>query len=191
MRPDRRRPTEHGYTLMEVAVVVAPMALIALSLFAAFRFTVLFSQRIGTGVEALQQARLAMSRVSAELREADATPGAIVIFSRDAGDAQDGVGFFSARLERAGRPFDNDDNGAPRWQRAVYYLHDHARGELRRFTGERATLRLPAPTSGGAVLARHIRRLRLAREGDLVTITLMVAKPTGEAVLETAVRPRN
>ena len=186
-----RRPSEQGYTLMELAVASVPLALITLSLFAAFGFTVAFSRRGEAKVDAVQQGRLALHVMANELREASAAPGAIVIWSRDEGAAQDGVGFLTARVDGAGRPFLVDDSGAPRWQQAVYYLHDPARGELRRLTVEPMVLTLPLSWEKARLLARQVRRLRLERRGDLVMITLTVGGRSGEAVLEMAVRPRN
>lgn len=78
-----RRPTEQGYTLMEVVVASVPLALIALLLFAVFGFTVAFSRRVEVKVEAVQQARMALHFIAQELREASAAPGAIVIWSTE------------------------------------------------------------------------------------------------------------
>ena len=187
----RWRPTEQGYTLMEVAVASVPLALIALSLFAVFSFTVAFSRRSEAKVEAVQQARLALHIMATELREASAAPCAIVIWSRDEGAVQEGVGFLTARIDGPGRLFVIDSTGTPRWQHAAYYLHDHARGELRRLTAEPAALASPPSGAEGRLLARQVRRLHVGRQGDLVTITLTVGRPLGEVVLEMAARPRN
>lgn len=196
---------ERGYTLMELVVASMPLALVAFSLFAAFQFTVTFSRRGEAGVEAVQQARQALHVMANELREASAAPGAIVIWSREQGDAFDGLGFLSARVDGPGRAFVTDPHGTPRWHRVVYYVHDHVRGELRRLVAESmalapttlapTSLSLPPSTAGagaaGRTMARQVKRLHPVRHDDLVTITLTVAKPSGEVVLETAVRPRN
>ncbi len=75
MSPSRRHRPEHGYTLIELAVAAVPLALIALSLFAAFAFTVAFARRGEQQVEAVQQARFALQFLAGELREASTTPG--------------------------------------------------------------------------------------------------------------------
>ncbi len=191
MKAQPRPPAERGYTLMEIVVAAVPLALIALSLFTAFGFTVTFSRRGEAGIEAVQQARLALHLMANELREASAAPGAIVTWSRDEGAIQDGIGFLSARADRPGRPFATEALGTPRWHQAVYYLHDHVRGEIRRLTAEPAALAWPPPWAEGRVVARQVKHLRLERRGDVVTITVTVGKPSGEAVLEMAVRPRN
>jgi len=200
MSARRQRLPEQGYTLMELAVAAVPLALIALSIFGAFSFTVAFTRRGEQQVEAMQQARLALQFMAQELREASTFPGAIIIWSRDEGAAQDGLGFLAARVNGPGRPFITDPTGGPRWQQAVYYLHDAARGELRRITRGPSTLASPASwdedsRNEGRVLAKQVTRFRVKRQGDLLTITLTVAvnpgNPPAEATLETAVRPRN
>lgn len=149
-----RRPTEQGYTLMEVVVASVPLALIALLLFAVFGFTVAFSRRVEVKVEAVQQARMALHFIAQELREASAAPGAIVIWSTEEGAAQDGIGFLTARVDGPGRPFVTEPTGTPRWQHAVYYLRDHARGELRRLTAEPTTLAPPPSWEEGRLLMK-------------------------------------
>lgn len=186
-----RRPTgESGFTLMEIVVASVPLAIVAFSLFAAFGFTVSFSRRGEAGIEAVQEARQALHFMAVEVREASGARGAILTWSRQDGAEQDGLGFLSARLEGPGRPFDTDPHGTPRWQHAVYYVHDHARGELRRLVGP-ATLGSPPLPVEGRTMARQVKEARFERRGDVVTITLAVAKPSGVATLETAVRPRN
>lgn len=196
MSARRRRRSEGGYTLAELAVAAVPLAIIALSLFAAFAFTVAFARRGEQQVEAVQQARLALHVIAQELREASVVPGAIIVWSREDGAAQDGVGFLTARADGPGRPFATDPPGVPRWQQAIHYIHDPARGELRRVTTAPAGLAVPPSGDQGRVLARQVRRFRLTRAGDLVSISLTVAAPapgtpSAETVLETAVRPRN
>lgn len=186
-----RELTERGYTLMEIVVAAVPLALIGLSLFSAFSFTVAFSRRGEGNVEAVREARMALHYLAQELREAGATPGAIVVWSREEGDSVDGVGFLTARVDGPGRPFVTDPYGTPRWQQAVYYVHDRARGELRRITDESTTLTVPASRARGRVEARQVRRLRVERQGNLVRIIVTVGRTSGEAVLDMAVRPRN
>ncbi|MGQ0549186.1 MAG: PulJ/GspJ family protein [Armatimonadota bacterium] len=186
----RRLTAEDGYTLIEIVVAAVPLTIVALSLFGAFGFTVNFSRRGEAGIEAVQQARAALHFMTTELREANSAPGAIVTWSRQAGADQDGLGFLSARSEGPGRPFDTDPYGTPRWQHAVYYVHDHARGELRRLTGP-AMLVSPPTDVEGRTVARQVKDVRFERRGDIVAITLTVARPSGVATLEMAVRPRN
>lgn len=175
---------------MEIMVAAVPLAIVALSLFGAFGFTVNFSRRGEVGIEAVQQARQALHFMTVELREASGARGAIQTWSRQEGAEQDGFAFLSARVEGPGRPFETDAHGTPRWQHAVYYVFDHARGELRRFAGP-AIPGSPPPAVPGRTVARHVKEARFERRGDLVSITLMVAKPSGVTTLETAVRPRN
>ena len=200
MSPHRPPLGERGYTLMEMAIAAVPLAIIALSLFAAFAFTIAFTRRGEQQVEAVQQVRFALQFMIGELREASTAPAAIALWSRDEGAEQDGLGFLIARPEAPGRPFITDPAGVPRWQQAVYYLYDAAQGELRRITREPS---LPAslppgedgPHGDGRVLARHITRFDVRRQGDLLTITLTVrtspVNPTADVVLTTAVMPRN
>ena len=75
MGRDRPRRAERGYTLVEVAVAAVPMAVIALSLFAAFGFTVTFARRAETQVEELQRAAVGLSFLARELSEASAALG--------------------------------------------------------------------------------------------------------------------
>ncbi|MGQ0571578.1 MAG: hypothetical protein ACT4P5_18915 [Armatimonadota bacterium] len=185
------RPTEQGYTLMEIVTVSVPFALLALSLFAVFMFTLTFSGRVGGDAEAVRQGRLTLQRMVNELRETSAAPGSIVIWSRDEGAAQDGVGFLAARVNGPGRAFRTDTEGTPLWDHAVHYFHDLARGELWRFTVEANTVSSPPPQTQGRLLAREVRRLRVGRQRNLVTVTLTIGRPSGDAVLEMAVRPRN
>ncbi len=196
MSARRRRRSERGYTLAELAVAAVPLAIIALSLFAAFSFTVAFARRGEQRVEAVRQARLALHVMAQELREASILPGAIIVWSRDDRAPQDGVGFLTARADGPGRPFATEPPGVPRWQHAIHYLYDPIRGELRRVAT--APSALPALPSGdeGRVLARQVRRFSVTRRGDLLTFSLTVAAaapgaPSAETVLETAVRPRN
>jgi type II secretory pathway pseudopilin PulG len=187
----RQGMRERGHTLIELAIALVPLTLIGLILFSVFGFTLTFARRNEAGVERAQQARLAMHLLAQELQEATAAPGGIVLWVRDAGDAYDGVGFLAARSEEAGRPFATTSGGRPRWQEAVYYLHDPASGELRRLTGDPERLgALPAHTRG-RVLASSVRRLRIERRGDLITISMSVAASPTELSMRTAVRPRN
>ncbi len=176
-------------------MAAVPLALIALSLFAAFGFTVAFARRGEQQVEAVQQARFALQFMAGELREASTVPGAIIVWSTDEGALQDGLGFLTARLDAPGRPFVIDPIGSPQWQQAVYYLYDATRGELRRVTTEPSALASPPSGDGDRLLARQVRGFRATRHGDLLTIALTVAtspgNPSREAILETAVRPRN
>ncbi len=196
MSARRRRRSERGYTLAELAVAAVPLAIMALSLFAAFSFTVAFARRGEQRVEVVQQARLALHVMAQELREASILPGAIIVWSRDEGAPQDGVGFLTARADGPGRAFATDPPGVPRWQHAIHYLYDPTRGELRRVAAAPSGLAVPPSGDEGRVLARQVRRFRLKRAGDLLTISLTVAAPapgtpSAEIVLETAVRPRN
>lgn len=186
-----RLATEQGNTLMEIVAASVPLALIGLLLFSAFGFTVAFSRRGGVQVEAIQQARIALHLLARELHESSAAPDAIIIWSRNAGAARDGVGFLTARVDGPRRSFLTDSAGTPHWQQAVYYLHDGASGELRRFTGEPRAPASPQAWAKGRFLAGRVRRLHVERRNDLVIINLTVGVPLREAVLETAVRPRN
>ncbi len=191
MSAQERHRTEQGYTLMEVVAASVPLALIGLLLFAAFSFTVSFSRRREATMEAVQQARTALHLIARDLRETSAAPGAIIIWSREEGAPQDGLGFLTPRVDEPGRPFLTDADGTPRWNHAVYYLHDPILDELRRVTGESTALAPPPRWVKGQILAHQVSRLRAARQRDLVTITLTVRGPTGETTVETAVRPRN
>lgn len=175
---------------MEIVVAAVPLTMVAFSLFAAFGFTVNFSRRGEVGIEAVQQARQALHFMTVELREASGERGAILIWSRQNGAEQYGLGFLTARVEGPGRRFDTDAYGTPRWQHAVYYVYDHDRGEIRRVVGP-PLLELPPLPVEGRTMARQVKEARFERRGDVVTITLTVAKPPGIATLEMAVRPRN
>ncbi len=188
----RLRPApQAGFTLMEIVIAAAPLLLFSLTLFAAFQFTLGFSRRGDEGVEAVQQARLALHLMANELREAGAAPGEIVTWSRADGDAIDGIAFLTARANGPGRAFATDVWGVATWRHAVYYVLDEQRGELRRVVTDPAPLPPPRADAEGRTVARRVKTLRLARDAGLITITLVVRKPSGEAVLETAVRPRN
>jgi type II secretory pathway pseudopilin PulG len=101
----RRSPaSERGSTLLELAVALVPLALISLILFSVFGFTVTFARRGGAQAETAQQARLALQVMTQDLREASVAPGAIVVWSRTEGAAQDGIGFLTARPEGPGPP---------------------------------------------------------------------------------------
>ncbi len=191
MNARRRGSWEQGFTLMEIAAASVPLALIGLLLFSVFGFTVSFSRRGEQQTEAVQQARMALHLMAKELRESSATPGAVVIWSRSRGAARDGVGFLVARGDAPGHPFLTDDNGTPLWQEAVYYLHDEATGELRRLTGEPGVIMSPQSSGRGRIVARQVSRLRVVRQQDLIIISVTVGPSAREAVLETAVRPRN
>ncbi len=186
-----RLPGERGYTLIEIAVAALPFAIIALSLLAAFGFTVMFTLRSEAKIDAVRQAGLALQILAQELREASVAPGAIITWSSDKGDSQDGIGFLAARENRPGRPFVTDPTGAPRWRHAVYYVHDPLREELRRIEDEPATLAPPSEGEAGRVVARQIRHFRVSRQDDLFTVSLTIGKPSLETVLQMAVRPRN
>jgi len=194
MSERRSRRTERGHTLLELAVAAVPLALMGLLLFSVFGFTMAYSRRGEAGVETLQQARVALYVMAAELHEASAAPGAIVVWSRADGVAVDGVGFLTARAEAPGRTFALESSGLPRWQNAVYFLHDPARQELRRIAAE---LTGPSPLGDGAtrsksrLLARRVKQMRVARRGDVITISLTVAGAPGDAILETSITPRN
>ncbi len=191
---------EQGYTLLELAIAAVPLALIALSLFAAFAFTVAFARRGEQQAEVVQQARSALQFLAGELREASTAPAAIAVWSRDEGTAQDGLGFLTARTEIPGRPFVTDPAGVADWQQAVFYLYDAPRGELRRISRVPSALASPPSEEEGSggegrVLARQVTQFRATRQGDLLTITLVVrtapANPAADVLLETAVGPRN
>ncbi len=194
MSARRSRRTERGHTLLELAVAAVPLGLIGLLLFSVFGFTMAYSRRGEAGVETLQQARVALHFMAAELHEASAAPGAIVVWSRADGVAVDGVGFLTARAEAPGRTFAVETSGLPRWQNAVYFLHDPTRQELRRIAAELtgpSPLADEATRSMGRLLARRVKQMRVVRRGDVITISLTVAGSPGDAVLETSITPRN
>lgn len=191
MSADQRWPDQRGYSLIELAVASASFAIVGLLLFSVFVFTSRFAHRSEARVDAFQEARLALQVMASELREASVLPNALVIWSRDEGDANDAVGFLSARMEGSGRPFTTDIDGVPYWQEAVFYLYDSARGELRRLVAEPGALALPPLWEQGRILAREVRRFRVARRQDIITVTLTMGTPSDEIVLEIAVRPRN
>jgi hypothetical protein len=170
------------------------MALIALSLFAAFGFTVTFTRRVETEIDEVQRARAGLIFLARELSEASAGDGGVVLWSRGEDDAHDAVGFLSARTDGPGRGFVIDPGGTPNWQVAVVYLVDHTY-QLQRVTMRSSPLALPASAEGGQIVAKHVRRFRVRRDGDVVAITLVVApdpkNPSATTTLETAVRPRN
>ncbi|MDR7518380.1 MAG: hypothetical protein QN131_00145 [Armatimonadota bacterium] len=191
MSGNRARASERGYTLIELVAASVPVALIGLMVFSVFAFTAAFTRRSERQTETFQEARSALHLLAAELRESSTAPGALMVWSRDEGAPNDGIGFLAARAESPGRPFLTDGNGMPQWQEAVYYAHDRDSGDLRRITGDPATLWRPPHGAQGRLVARHIIRLRVQRREDLVVITVTVAKPPGEPTLEIAVRPRN
>ncbi len=186
-----RLPGERGYTLIEIAVAAVPFAIIALSLLAAFGFTVTFTLRSEAKIDAVRQAGLALQILAQELHEASAAPGAIITWSSDEGAAQNGIGFRAARENGPGGPFVTDPTGVPRWRHTVYYVHDPLREELRRIADESTTLAPPSEGEAGRVVARQVRDFRVSRQDDLVTISLTIGKPSPETVLQMAVRPRN
>ncbi|MGQ0550543.1 MAG: hypothetical protein ACT4PY_12845 [Armatimonadota bacterium] len=134
---------------------------------------------------------LALHLMVNELREGSAAPGAVVIWFRDEGADYDGIGFLSARTDGPERAFATEPFGARRWHRVVYYVHDPAREEVRRLASDTSIGTEPPLVTEGRIVARQVKYMRLVRQRDVVTITLTVEKPLGEAILEMAVRPRN
>jgi len=194
MRPGAPCRAEHGYTLLELAVAIILMAFIALALFAAFGFTVTFARRVESEIDEVQRARAGLVILARELSEAGATDGGVALWSREHGDPHDAVGFLSARTDGPGRGFVVDSLGTPNWQVAVYYLVDTT-NQLTRVTVGSPPLALPTSVDGGQIVATHVRRFRVRRDGDVISITLIVAPdakdPSAITTLETAVRPRN
>jgi hypothetical protein len=167
-----------------------PLAVLGLVLFSTLGFTVAFSRRGEAQAEAVQEARAALQFLAMELRESSAAPNTVAIFAKDDGASRDGVSFPSARVDAPGRAFVASAGGAPDWRGSVYYFHDRDSGELRRFTAEPDILAGPL-WGNGRLMATHIRQFSVEREGDLITLSLTVRTLSGQAVLQTAVRPRN
>ena len=182
---------ERGFTIMELLIGLTMAGLVGSLLFAVWTFTLSFTRRGGTEVEAQQMGRIAMVTLTRELREALADSNAVAVWSTADGGPVDAIGFVSAREGVAGRPFGIDASGNPTWQTAVYYVHDRTGGTLRRLARPwEGTLAFP-PTGEGRVVARGTRLARFTRQGDLVTITLLVAAGRREITLQTSVLPRN
>lgn len=77
------------------------------------------------------------------------------------------------------------------WQGSANYVHDDARQELWRITGDTHLPDVISGVAGGRLMARQVSALQTQRTPGLITVRLTVKLPTGERVLETTVRPRN
>lgn len=184
------RRADWGYSLIEMAVAVGIFGIIGTIVGAMLVSTMTFTRRGVSETEVQQLARIALSQMAQELREARGGAGTITIWPAGE-DPFEAIGFVSAREEAAGRPFGTDANGSPIWQTAVYYVFDRGHGELRRIaTPWEGHLTLPE-TEMGRVVARGVRDVSVSREQDVVRITMDVLAGRGTVRLETAIAPRN
>lgn len=172
-------------------MVSVPLALVGLLLFSAFAFTMTFSRRGQAEAAVIQQARIALHFMAQELREASDESGVIRLWSRHDGAPYDAIGFLVARVDGPGRAVSTDDRGTMTWQGSANYVHDDARQELWRITGDTHLPDVISGVAGGRLMARQVSALQTQRTPGLITVRLTVKLPTGERVLETTVRPRN
>ncbi len=193
-----RRPTGtsriEGSSLIEVIVAMAVSALLALALFAILRFSHVIWTIGASDVDVQRMAGLALETMTRELREASAHPDHLKVWPGGVqGRRQDAIGFVSARDAR--QAFRAPD-GEPSWQRAIYYVYDPVRREIRKRTGD-LPLREPVldatsrDSGAGLPLAWNIDSLALDVDGDLVTIVVVAERHGRLARVQTQVRPRN
>jgi prepilin-type N-terminal cleavage/methylation domain-containing protein len=194
LRPLYRRCVR-GFTLIELAVAMGVSAILAMLVFGVTTFSITFTRRGAADLETAQLARIALSTMVQELREAHAGAHAVAIWPEAADASGDtslpALAFISARQEVAGRPFAIDGSDSPVWQTAVYYVHDPANGFLRRITRPWDGRFAMPSLADGRVVARGVRSMTIGRQEGLITIALVVHTGRREHTLQTAVHLRN
>jgi len=190
-RPSGRGTAQGGYTLVELIVAMGISAILGMIVFAVVVFSIGFARRGAAEVEGAQFARIALSQMVRDLREARGGADAVAIWPEAGEGTFRAIGFVSARQEAGGRVFQTDGSGTPVWQTAIYYVYDPASRELRRIARPwEGTLALPSDDRG-RVVARGVKAVRISRQDDLVTIALVATAGRRETRLETAVSLRN
>jgi prepilin-type N-terminal cleavage/methylation domain-containing protein len=193
-RPLYRRCVS-GFTLIELAVAMGVSTILAMLVFGVTTFSITFTRRGAADVETAQLARIALSVMVQELREAHASAQAVAIWPGGEGAATNpsppALAFISARQEVAGRPFAIDGSGSPVWQTAVYYVFEPATGFLRRIASPWDGRFAMPSLADGRVVARGVRSMTIGRQEGLITIALVVHTGRREHTLQTAVLLRN
>jgi hypothetical protein len=129
VKPSR---TERGYSITDVLVGLLLLALVILSIYQLYVPTFTLSQNLHEGLEAQQDVRLGLDRVSRALRETTTAFGRVRLYAPEAGctGAFEGcIGFVTARDACTGSF--RLVGGAPDWQATIYVWRDTASNELR------------------------------------------------------------
>jgi len=128
----KRLRTERGYSIVDVLVGLVLLALVILSIYQLYIPTFTLSQNIHEGLEAQQDVRLGLDRVSRALRETTTAFGRVRIYAPEAGctGAFEGcIGFVTARDACTGSF--RLVGGTPDWQATIYVWRDTLSNELR------------------------------------------------------------
>jgi hypothetical protein len=128
----RRLGTEQGYSIVDVLVALVMLALLLLSIYRLYIPTFALSQNLHEGLEAQQDVRLGLDRVSRALHETTTAFGRLRVYGPQAGCAgafEGCIGFVTARDTCTG-PF-RLVGGAPDWQATIYVWRDTESNELR------------------------------------------------------------
>ena len=174
---------QRGGTLIELLVGVTVFAVMILVIDAVFFNALRGARRAELSAGVSQNARVAVERLLAEIRESR-----IAEIQVDAGST--GVIFRSARPSDSGSVFCMDwrtsteplalanpgcagvplaGTYAPVWQRWIGYFFDAGSGQVRRITSSSA---LAFPLSGGQVIATSVEGFSVSVSGERVSVNL-------------------
>jgi prepilin-type N-terminal cleavage/methylation domain-containing protein len=155
-----------GFTLIEVLIAMSVGIIGALggySLFANIQGTMVGNS---AAVQAQQEARIIVERITRELRESSPDwvwPDYMTY------DESDYIVFFTPRNED--RIFIVDSGGKPDWQRAILYRLD-SDSKLRRYQVYMSGTAEPDEVFESEVVSQNIERLAFSRTDDMITISI-------------------
>lgn len=127
-----RLRSERGYSIVDVVVGLVLLALVMLPIYGLYRSTFTLARSIHDGLEAQQDVRLGLDRVSRALHETTTAFGRARVYAPEAGCSgsfEGCIGFVTAREACTGSF--RLIGGAPDWQATIYVWRDTLANELR------------------------------------------------------------
>lgn len=186
-------PNSRGYALVDLVVGMAVFALVTAGVYQVFIPVLKFAHSTNDRLSVQQDVRLAMDRMSRDMRES--TILRVRVYS--GGTA---IGLATARAGCTGSYTVDGVTGAPLWQAMTYLVLDGASDEVRRYCDTSSTFPAPAPVTAGSyeVLARNVQALTFAvlpspQDPVSVVINLHERTPRGDAdrYIRTEFLPQN
>jgi Tfp pilus assembly protein PilE len=174
---------QRGASVAELLVGVVVFAILILVMDAVFSNALRGSRKVELSAGVSQNARVALERLVAEIREASAAQiqidgggGAVIFRSARPSDAENA---FCMDWKSAAEPLALANPGCsgvplsgtyvPVWQRWIAYHFDTGSGLLRRIASPSA---LTFPVSGGQVIAASVETFAVELSGGTLTVTL-------------------